>query len=568
MGRFSQAREQFEQGWALYDLQRSRPTQAPVARAGQDPGVNCLAMASRALWALGYPDQALKKSCEALTLARDLQHPLSIGFALVLVAMTHHLRREAPEAQEQAEAAIAVCREYGFSFYLAAGTIWQGWALAAQGQPAAGIAQLQQGLAAWRATGAELVLSHYLTALAEAHERAGQIEESLMAFSEALSLAEKHEEHFYEAELYRLKGELTLRPFKIPGSKFKVTDPQSPNPDPQGEAETCFQKALAIARQQEAKSFELRAAMSLARLWQRQGKIAEARELLEDVYDWFTEGFDIKDLQEAAELLVALGGTVERTAEEKRQRTTSNRSLASSVQRLESEEQRRRVTGQTLDPRSSDSRLSNPRPKALDDVAALNPHDLSSLIPHPQSSVPNVFRHDGEYWTLAFEGTTCRVADILGMHYLARLLQHPQQEFHVRILAGEHAQATEHTVSTATRGAEPFLAQLPQAVTQRLQELREELAEAEAFHDTGRKTRLQAELETVTASLLRQTSAVKKAAPTSERLRLNVTRAIKTAIKRITDAHPQLGQYLAHTIKTGTVCSYSPADDHVTDWQV
>lgn len=211
MGRFHQAREHFEQGWLLYNRHRDRLIQAPATRAGQDPGVNCLAMTARTLWTLGYPDQALRKCQEALALAQDLRHPLSVGFALAVMTMIHQLRREAPEAQEKAEAAIAICREYGFAFYLALETIRRGWALAVQRQPEEGIAQLRQRLAALRATGAEFSLSHYLAALAEAYEKAGQIDKGLITLSEGLAVAEKHEERFDEAELYRLKGALMLQ---------------------------------------------------------------------------------------------------------------------------------------------------------------------------------------------------------------------------------------------------------------------------------------------------------------------------------------------------------------------
>jgi predicted ATPase len=198
------------------------------------------------------------------------------------------------------------------------------------------MSQIHQGLATRQAIGAGLFQSYYLALLAEAYGKAGQAEDGLATLAEALTVVDNSGERFYEAELYRLKGELTLQKLSVASSQLSVTNPQSPTPNlhaveksrvgiahhdgmvaeagtvggahPTGEeeAEACFHKALAIARQQQAKSLELRAATSLARLWHRQGKKAEARALLAPVYQWFTEGFDTKDLQEARALLEEL----------------------------------------------------------------------------------------------------------------------------------------------------------------------------------------------------------------------------------------------------------------------
>ena len=159
-----------------------------------------------------------------------------------------------------------------------------------------------------RAMGVESIQSWVLALLAEAHETGGQAEEGLALLAKAFAVVDNNEEHFYEAELYRLKGELTLQQFKVQGSKFNVATPRSliPNPQAEAEAAACFLKAIDIARKQQAKSLELRAVMSLARLWQHQGKCTEARELLAPVYGWFTEGFDTADLQEAKALLEEL----------------------------------------------------------------------------------------------------------------------------------------------------------------------------------------------------------------------------------------------------------------------
>jgi len=174
-------------------------------------------------------------------------------------------------------------------------TVMRGAALAAKGQAAEGVAQIRQGIAAVGATGGNIARSYSLGILAEAQGQSGRREDGLVTVTEALAVVEKSEERFYEAELYRLKGELT--------SQSHTSDKQSEVPD---EAEACFQKALDVARRQQAKSLELRAATSLARLWQEQGKKTEARDLLSEIYNWFTEGFDTKDLKDAKALLKEL----------------------------------------------------------------------------------------------------------------------------------------------------------------------------------------------------------------------------------------------------------------------
>ena len=192
---------------------------------------------------------------------------------------------------------MVLSEEQGFSYGLVQGTLLWGWALVGQGQGEEGIAQIRRGLAALRATGAEAVRPYYLALLAEAYGKEGQTAEGLSALTEALEAVNNNiGARFYEAELYRLKGTLTL----------KQSGVRSPESEVEKEAEECFQKALEIARQQQAKSLELRAVMSLSRLWQRQGRKDEARQILAEIYGWFTEGFDTKDLQEAKALLEEL----------------------------------------------------------------------------------------------------------------------------------------------------------------------------------------------------------------------------------------------------------------------
>jgi predicted ATPase len=287
LGELTSAREYLEQGMALDDSQRphARPTPAVA-----DPQVVCASYTSWVLWFLGYPEQAVQRSHEALALAQELGHPFSQAFALAYVPMIHLARREARAARARAEAAITLANEQGFPIWAAFGTFYHGWALAAQGQPEEGIAQMRQGLDAWLDTGAELGRSTILVMLAEGYGAVGQIEEGLTVLAEALAVADKMGERYYEAELHRLKGQLLLQ--------SAVSDV--------ARAETYFHQALTLARRQQAKSLELRAAMSLARLWQQQGKRQDAHDLLAPVYHWFTEGFDTADLQDAKALLAAL----------------------------------------------------------------------------------------------------------------------------------------------------------------------------------------------------------------------------------------------------------------------
>ena len=192
---------------------------------------------------------------------------------------------------EQAEAAVALATEQGFPQWAAMGTSLRGWALAMQGQGEAGLAQVRQGMDAYRAIGAMLHVPYLCTMLAEVAAHLGHPADGLQALAEACTLMEQQEERCWEAEICRLRGVVLLR---------------QPGTSP-AEAETWFQRALDVARRQQAKSLELRAAMSLSRLWQQQGKRAEARELLAPIYGWFTEGFDTADLQDAKALLEELG---------------------------------------------------------------------------------------------------------------------------------------------------------------------------------------------------------------------------------------------------------------------
>jgi predicted ATPase len=286
-GEFVSAQEHLEQGIALYNTQKHRRYAFL-----QDPGAGCLCYSAFALWFLGYPDQALKRIEEAVILSRNLSHYHSLAFALAFAAQVHQFRGEAAAAQEQAEAAIALSTQQGFKFWLAEATITRGWALAEQGQEE-GIAQIHEGSAAWRMTGAGAWQSYYLGVLAEVYGKERQVAEGLAAIAEALAILDKATDRMYEGEVYRLKGELTLKQSRVENlaSSFRK------------EAEECFHKAVEVAHRQSARSLELRALTSLSRLWQQQGKQDEARKLLSEIYNWFTEGFDTADLKDAKALL-------------------------------------------------------------------------------------------------------------------------------------------------------------------------------------------------------------------------------------------------------------------------
>jgi predicted ATPase/DNA-binding winged helix-turn-helix (wHTH) protein len=301
-GDFVLARSHQEQSIALYDPQQHR---SHTFRQGHNPQVSALQYVALVLWHLGYPDQALKRIHNALTLAHELSHPYTLGDLLGYATLLHQYRREARRVQEQAEAVLTLSAEQGFPFLSALATLLQGWVLADQGHGEQGIAQVHQGLAALRATGAESWRPYFLALLAEAYGKTGQAEEGLSVLAEALATVHKTGERHYEAELYRLKGDLTLAQSSVHLAS-SVTNPNSPTPDPQTQAETCFLQAIEIARRQQAKSLELRATMSLARLWQQQGKRERARQKLAEIYTWFTEGFDTRDLQEAQALMEEL----------------------------------------------------------------------------------------------------------------------------------------------------------------------------------------------------------------------------------------------------------------------
>jgi predicted ATPase len=232
----------------------------------------------------------LQRRHEVLTLARQLSHPYSLLLALYFTAFLHHLRLEAQTAWESAEELITLAIEHESPSFRASGGIIQGWACAVQGQRDTGIAQMHEGLAALQAMGAQLMQPYAFALLAGQHGKRGHTEEGLRLVAKGLVLEDTYGERHWQAELYRHKSELLL---------------QQAAPDQQ-EGEHCFYQALEVSRRQQAKSWELRAATSLARLWQFRDKRQEAYDLLAPVYGWFTEGFDTTDLKEAKALLEEL----------------------------------------------------------------------------------------------------------------------------------------------------------------------------------------------------------------------------------------------------------------------
>jgi predicted ATPase len=291
-GEFPAAQAHLEQGATLYDPQLHH---AKTFLYADDPGVACGAVLAFTLWLRGYPDQALPKIHNTLQLAQDLSDFYSQAFTLFFAAGIHQYRREWRSAQRYADTAMTLASEQGFPLWEAGAMVMRGWALAEEGRTEEGLMHLRQGLAAWQATGAKLGQPYVLALIAEALGKGGQVDEGLEVLSTIVPAHElRSEQRECEAEVYRIKGVLLHR---STGRR-----PQLKNRHVV-EAEKYFRRAIEVARRQSAKSFELRAVMSLSRLWQEQGKRAEARQLLTEVYSWFTEGFDTADLKEAKALL-------------------------------------------------------------------------------------------------------------------------------------------------------------------------------------------------------------------------------------------------------------------------
>lgn len=306
-GEFLKARSHLEQAISLYEPHQN---EVPFQQPQLSTDVISLCYASQALWVLGYTDQALQRVQEALSLGQRLHDPPSMAAAPHFAAWHHNLRQEAAETQQHAEDCIRLSSEHGFPFWLASATVLGGWALAEQGQVKEGIEQMRQGLNAYKSTGARLVLPLHLMLLAETLGKQGQVEEGLGLLDEAFSAVNDSGERWCEAELYRIKGDLLLMPpSNGQGSLNTRSDHRdttvSEQPNSIG-AEACYRQAISIARGQQAKSLELRVTIRLSHLYLKQGKREEAREMISEVYGWFTEGFDSVDLREARRLIEEL----------------------------------------------------------------------------------------------------------------------------------------------------------------------------------------------------------------------------------------------------------------------
>ncbi|MCP3964571.1 MAG: protein kinase [bacterium] len=286
LGELAQSRQNLERATDLYDPQRHRSLGFVY---GHHSGVEAGADLTWTLWLLGYPDQAIERGRESIARARAIAYPFSIAHNLAWVSLPLQCRGDVAQARENAREAIVISTEHGFVAWLTTQQQILGWAMTQEGRFEEGIAQMHEGLHGLRATGMDLCGLYFLSMIAEAYAAAGREEKGLRVLAEALSVAKKTGEQWWLAELYRLEGELRLS---------------------LGEAETevegRFHHALEIARRLGARSLELRAAMSLSRLWQNQGRRQQARELLAEIYGWFTEGFDTADLKEAEALLEEL----------------------------------------------------------------------------------------------------------------------------------------------------------------------------------------------------------------------------------------------------------------------
>jgi predicted ATPase len=285
-GHFALAREHLEQGLSQWDWPQyqGQQTRYPVV-----PGVQCLSYLAVLLWLQGYPDRALAQAQAALTLAHDVAHPYSLAMAHFYAARLYQARGERQAVDAQAIALIELAKEHHYAFWETQGHILQGWVQAAK-QPEAGLTQMRQGLQAYRATGAEIGREYFLLLLAEAEGQAGHPEAGQEWVGEAQAVVQATAAQYCTAELWRLQGELQRQAGAAISSMA-----------------TCFEQALTLARRQQAKAWELRAAISLGRLWQQHGKPTEAAALLAPIYRHFTEGFATADLQEAKALLEELG---------------------------------------------------------------------------------------------------------------------------------------------------------------------------------------------------------------------------------------------------------------------
>jgi predicted ATPase len=288
-GRFADAMAALNEGIAIDDTVAAWDDPANLLLYTERAGVVCRLLSGSTLWFLGFPHRALARVKTGLALGQRLAHTNSIAFGMNFAALLHCFRREFDAARRRAEAAIDFASEHRLPHWLASATVYQGYALVGLGQQMEGIAQLCTGLGAWKLAGARTLGTQWLGFLAEAHLQAGQFKDALAALDRADEIAAATGECHYQAELHRLRGMVLV----LTGHG--------------AEAAAWLQRAIDTAGSQQAKSLELRAATSLARLWAEQGKRAQGLDLLASVYEWFTEGFETADLKDAKALLDQLG---------------------------------------------------------------------------------------------------------------------------------------------------------------------------------------------------------------------------------------------------------------------
>jgi predicted ATPase len=287
-GDIPEGRAHYNQAFALYDPAKHRPL---TTRFGQDVGVSIFVYRALAHWMLGYPETALADADHALEDAREGGHAGTLMYAQLHTSFTDILCAKYAAANAQSNEVVRLADEKGAAIWKALGTMEKGCVLALSGKASQSVQMITSGITTYRSTGSRVYLPFFLSHLSRAYAEVGQFDDAWRCIGEAMTTVETTKEQWYEAEIYRTAGDIAL---------------MSTEPDT-AKAEAYFQRALAVARAQQAKSWELRAAMSMARLWHGQGKRDAARDLLAPVYGWFTEGFDTLDLKEAKALLDALG---------------------------------------------------------------------------------------------------------------------------------------------------------------------------------------------------------------------------------------------------------------------
>ncbi len=306
LGNFSPALQRLDQSIALYKRQQHHNL---TLQYNQDPEVSCLSYSGMTRWYLGYPDQALQRCQAALALARKIEHPFSLALILTNVAIFHMLRREWSIVLELAREGLAVCSEHGFPVFRNSLHVFQNLALFLQGQKKEEIAQVQKRLEGYRTLGHEMYVPWNYTLLAEACGRVNQMGEGFVCLADAFAAMNQTEERFYEAEMYRVRGELFLlsdaQGRAVSGNGKHLSESLTPKKH-EVEAEAAFLTAIDVAQRQQAKMLELRAVVSLSQLWRQQGKKRQAREKLAATLDWFTEGFTTEDLMQARALFAEL----------------------------------------------------------------------------------------------------------------------------------------------------------------------------------------------------------------------------------------------------------------------